>query len=262
MQRTNCPALDAILGTPFNVLDKGSICILDYMGDDSSVVQAARVSFGMGVKSSEEDKRLINFLMNHEHTSPFEMVEGLFFVKAPIFVFRQWVRHRTAEIYGCTDDLWYNSTELEKYCPSSEVIGSQDIDNKQSRIIDDSEMSEIISKLLKKSSCTGPTLASYISFYWKTDLYNLLRFVRLRSAPGAQLEIRAYADVIQNIVERWVPDSFSAYKKYVMNRKHLTAQQIKWLVEWARDGASSIQLSSNEYKSMIAITSEFCANDR
>lgn len=257
-KRAMSEALETILYEKINVLDKGFIRVIDYMGNDSAIVQAARVSYGVGTKKSNTDRSLINYLMRNEHTSPFEMCEIKFHVKLPIFVARQWIRHRTANVNEYS--ARYSILKSEFYFPNVNDICSQSSSNKQARgELVDSDYATKVLDIMKQDSLraydhyqlmlnsdefgnvidnsrtsiareiariTLP-LNTYTEFYWKIDLHNLLRFIKLRSSAHAQLEIRKYADVIQDIVKKWVPYTYDAFQIHVLDSYKLSSECMK-----------------------------------
>jgi len=250
LERLSVPALDQVLGHAFPVLDHGFIRIIDYMGNDSSVIQAARTSYGSGTKEKNSDEGLIHYLLRHEHTTPFEMCELKLHVKLPIFVARQWIRHRMANVNEYSGR--YSVLDREFYIPDADKIAKQSSTNKQGRgeIFDDDLANEIRAVMQQNAeecysdyqllhlegdfkdddgfSISGYGVSRelsrivlpaniYTQWYWKTDLHNLLRFMRLRADSHAQYEIRAYAETIEHIVASWVPQTFHAYMQYQKN---------------------------------------------
>lgn len=240
--------LEEILGKTIPVLDHGFIRVIDYMGTDSSVVQAARVSYGEGTKQVNEDKGLINYLMRHGHTTPFEMCEIKLHVKLPIFVMRHWVRHRTASVNEYS--ARYSVLSKEFYIPESSKIAGQSKLNKQGR--DDDKMAledknEIISilkdfseqsydkyshmlndlGLTRELARTVLPVNVYTEMYWKIDLHNLFHFLKLRADSHAQYEIQCYANTILDIVKKWVPFSYDAFMNY---RKNSIMVPEKWMI--------------------------------
>jgi thymidylate synthase (FAD) len=242
--------LEPILGEALSVLDHGFVRIVDYMGNDAAIVQAARVSYGPGTKSLSEDAGLINYLMMNAHTSPFEMCEIKFHIRLPIFVARQWIRHRTAsanEISGR-----YSVLPSDFYLPAAEQMHYQSTSNKQGRgrpllpkekkrILEmfrsDAEQifahyAEALSipneecpeerGLARELARINLPLSTYTEWYWKIDLHNLLHFLRLRFSPHAQYEIRAYADILLGVVRRWVPLTYSAFVQYELEGTRLS----------------------------------------
>lgn len=219
-------------GSVFTVAGtKGAVRVVDIMGDDSSIVQSARVSYGKGTKHVSKDERLINYLWKHQHTSPFEMCEIKLHIKAPMFVARQWLRHRTASV----NELSARYSEMQKdfYLPDLENICEQSTDNKQGRgapLHPDlaSKVRGLMEESCDKALETYEALLSigvsrelariiiptgfYTEFYWKIDLHNLLKFLKLRTHKTAQLEIRQYADIIlHEIVKEWTPMVYKAF---------------------------------------------------
>jgi thymidylate synthase (FAD) len=255
--RATSPALEAILFQPIPVLDKGFVRVVDYMGDDSAVVQGARVSYGKGTRQVLGDRGLIRYLMRHRHTTPFELAELKLHVRAPIFVTRQWFRHRTASINEYS--ARYSVLEREFYVPESENVALQSATNRQGRgnladeataravietLRDDAaraydhylqmlnldEQGEVIdpsrSGVARELARVNLPVGIYTQFYWKVNLWNLLHFLHLRADPHAQYEIRVYAEVILDVVAQWVPAVHGAFMDYVMNGAQLSAQQL------------------------------------
>ncbi|MCY4414306.1 MAG: FAD-dependent thymidylate synthase [Alphaproteobacteria bacterium] len=251
MERIRVTALDNILGEKLPVLDKGFIRVVDYMGDDSSIVQAARVSYGKGTTTPEKDKALLDYLLRHWHTSPFEMCEIKLHLKMPIFIARQWVRHRTANINEFS--ARYSFVPEEAYIPEENHLGVQSEINHQATVLNSltpEEARAIRQRIIENTKHTYDTylwaqnrnhdntdkehnehqglsrelarinlsLNHYTEWYWKCDLHNLLHFLHLRDAPGAQLEIQRFAQVIiEKILKVWVPWT---YESFVQHRQH------------------------------------------
>ncbi len=239
-KRATVPALEEILYTPLPVLDHGFVRVVDYMGDDSAIVQAARVSYGKGTKKVSEDRGLINYLMRHWHTTPFEMCEIKFHIKVPIFIARQWIRHRTANVNEYS--ARYSILDREFYMPAPEHLAAQSTINNQGRgEVLEGEYAQKVLDLLKRDSMQAydtyeyllnekgdedrPGLARelarmnlpvnyYTQWYWKIDLHNLMHFLRLRADAHAQYEIQAYADVMIDVLKRWVPAAYDAFVDY------------------------------------------------
>lgn len=239
--------LEKILGEPFPVLDHGFIRVVDYLGNDSSIAQAARVSYGTGTKKANEDRGLINYLMRHGHTTPFEMCEIKLHVKLPIFVMRHWVRHRTANINEYS--ARYSILNSEFYIPEPEKLSSQSKTNKQGRsndLLTEENRKEVIDiltgfsesayekyrhmledlSLTRELARTVLPVNIYTEMYWKIDLHNLFHFLKLRADSHAQYEIRCYADKILEIVKSWVPFACDAFINY---RKNAAAVPQKWI---------------------------------
>jgi thymidylate synthase, flavin-dependent len=252
-RRATVPALEEILYEPIEVLDHGFVRVVDYMGDDSAVVQAARVSYGKGTKKVTEDAGLIKYLMRHRHSTPFEMCEIKFHVKLPIFVARQWIRHRTANVNEYS--ARYSILDREFYIPTPENLGAQAVVNRQGRgdvlqgdeaasvmklLRDDAEAvyshyEEMLNQredgttidenrqgLARELARMNLTLNYYTQWYWKVDLHNLLHFLSLRADPHAQYEIRVYADAMLDVVKRWVPAVFDAFSEYRLGGTHVS----------------------------------------
>jgi thymidylate synthase (FAD) len=224
------------------------------MGDDSSVVQAARVSYGQGAKTPEEDRNLIRYLMRNKHTSPFEMVEFKFHIKAPIFVFRQWIRHRTCSANEISQR--YSEAKDEYYVPEINQICYQSKDNKQGRSVPfeneeasffqtqfQLESNVAFSRYNIKLSCgmakelarINLPLSTYSEMYWKMDLHNLFHFLKLRLHPHAQYEIRVYAQAILDIIKPIVPISCEAFEDYILNAQSLSGKELEVLGELLKD---------------------------
>jgi len=252
-RRATVAALEAILYQATPVLDHGFVRVIDYMGDDAAVVQAARVSYGKGTKKVSEDRGLIQYLMRHRHTTPFEMCEIKYHVKLPIFVARQWIRHRTANVNEYS--ARYSILDNEFYLPAPEQIAAQSKSNRQGRgapltqaetarvldllredalrayrdyttLLNTDEAGAVIDPdrqgLARELARMNLTLGFYTQWYWKTDLYNLLNFLSLRADVHAQYEIRAYADVMLETLERWVPLTAEAFRQYRLGGAHLS----------------------------------------
>ena len=239
--RATVPAMEAHLYKAHEVLDHGFIRVIDYMGDDSAICQAARVSYGKGTKSVQNDEGLIRYLMRHWHSTPFEMCEIKLHVKLPVFVARQWIRHRTANVNEYS--ARYSILEREFYIPAPEHVNAQSVVNNQGRggVLEGAEAARVL-EILKSDSnraydnyeamiaTDGPDgpqdglareLARmnlptniYTQWYWKVDLHNLFHFLRLRADAHAQYEIRVYADAICQVVADWVPAAYSAFEDY------------------------------------------------
>jgi thymidylate synthase (FAD) len=249
-EKTSVPALDEILGKQFKILDKGFIRVIDYMGDDSSIVQAARVSYGKGTKSVSEDEGLINFLIRHKHTSPLEMCEIKLHVKLPIFVARQWLRHRTASLNEMS--ARYSIINEEYFLPDEADLRYQSKRHKQGGdgTIDTETASGIREKIkemsekcfaeyddfIEKNDLTRELSRiilpqnTYTEMYWKIDLHNLFHMLHLRTAPGAQKEIRDYANcILHEIVKLWVPICYKAFINYRTDACHFSGLQMEQL---------------------------------
>ena len=244
--------MEARLFTAHPVLDHGFVRVIDYMGGDAAIVQAARVSYGRGTKAVSDDAGLIRYLMRHWHSTPFEMCEVKFHVKLPIFVARQWIRHRTANVNEIS--ARYSILDREFYIPAPEHLAAQARVNRQGRgdVLEGDEAQRVLDWLrddatraydhyeamLSQDGQQGLAreLARmnlpanvYTQWYWKTDLHNLLGFLRLRADAHAQYEIRAYAEVMAQIVRDWVPAAWAAFEDYRMGGVQLSAKGVEVL---------------------------------
>lgn len=250
--RPTVEAAERILGVKYPCLDKGYVELVDYMGGDDAIVQAARVTPGMaGLKGKEKDRKLIRYLMRHRHTSPFEMVELKFHAEMPIFVARQWVRHRTANINERS--MRYKKAKDRFYIPAEDDVQFQSKDNMQGR--SDEEVSgevvgsvvgsfesaadegmarylELVDKGISRELARGVLpITTYTEWFWKIDLHNLMHFLQLRMDPHAQKEIRAYATQMARITQQVAPLAFEAFMDYRVNGLSLSAQDIHTLRE-------------------------------
>ena len=252
--RPTVPALEHMLYKAYPILDHGFVRVIDYMGDDSAIVQAARVSYGRGTKRVQEDVGLIRYLMRHRHTTPFEMCEIKFHVKLPIFVARQWIRHRTASVNEYS--ARYSILDKEFYIPAPEHLAAQSVINRQGRgdVLDGEEAAAVFDLLrgdaertyanyahmLNEGEDADPnrrglarelarmnlTLNTYTQWYWKTNLHNLFHFLSLRADSHAQYEIRVYADQMMQMTEAWVPVAAAAFRDYRLGAVTLSAQML------------------------------------
>jgi len=246
-RRATVPALEEMLFQALPVLDHGFVRVIDYMGDDGAVVQAARVSYGRGTRKVSEDAGLIRYLMRHRHSTPFEMCEIKYHVKLPIFVARQWIRHRTANVNEIS--ARYSILDREFYLPAPEHLAAQSSVNRQGRgeVMEGEAAARVLDllrhdamqtydhyqDLLNENEDGTPvdpsrpglarelarmnlTLNTYTQWYWKTDLHNLLHFLSLRADAHAQYEIRVYAEAMLKSVEAWVPACYAAFRDYRM----------------------------------------------
>ncbi len=241
----------AFLDKEFPVLDHGFVRLVDYMGSDAAIVQAARVSYGEGTKKVSEDRALIRYLMRQGHTSPFEMVEFKFHVKLPIFVARQWIRHRTASVNEYSGR--YSVMKEEFYIPEAKDIRFQSTVNKQGRAEEEvpEELKQRFIDFLRKTHTVsyeeyqrlideglarelvriGLPLSLYTEWYWKIDLRNLFHFLWLRLDPHAQLEIRQYAIVMAKIVKTVCPIAYEAFVDYSLDAVSFSGPELKVLSE-------------------------------
>jgi len=244
--RSTAPGMEAHLYTAHQVLDHGFVRVIDYMGDDAAICQAARVSYGTGTKSVTNDEGLIRYLMRHWHSTPFEMCEVKLHVKLPVFVARQWIRHRTANVNEYS--ARYSIMDREFYIPAPENIAAQSVVNNQGRgaVLSDAEAGQVLEilkadagraydhyeEMISQEGQDGLAreLARmnlpaniYTQWYWKIDLHNLFHFLRLRADPHAQYEIRVYAEAIAAVVADWVPFAYRAFEDYRMGGASLSA---------------------------------------
>ncbi len=286
-RRPTVPALEAMLFQAIPVLDHGFLRVIDYMGDDAAVVQAARVSYGRGTRAANEDRGLIRYLMRHRHTTPFEMCEIKYHVKLPIFVARQWIRHRMANVNEYS--ARYSILDREFYIPAPEHLAAQSRVNRQGRgaVLEGAEAAEVLALLREDAARNydhylamlnedeagakrdearqglarelarmNLTLNTYTQWYWKTDLHNLLHFLSLRADPHAQYEIRAYAEVMLETVKAWVPMTFEAFRDYRLGAATLSAQMLA-VVRRMLAGETVSQegsgLSKREWRELMAV---------
>jgi len=251
MGRVFVPEAEAILEKEFKCLNAGFVRLIDYMGGDESVVQAARVSYGKGTKTVREDRGLIRYLMRHKHTTPFEMVELKFHCKLPIFVARQWIRHRTANVNEYSGR--YSVMKDEFYVPDESAIRYQSSRNKQGRdelsipadlskkvvelLISEQEgLYKSYEKLLdseiaRELARINLPLSLYTEWYWKIDLHNLFHFLKLRIDPHAQYEIRTYAEEIAKITKTIVPLCWEAFEDYNLYAEIFSKTELEVIVE-------------------------------
>jgi thymidylate synthase (FAD) len=254
-KRVTAPELETILYEAIPVLDHGFIRVVDYMGDDSSVVQAARVSYGKGTKKVSTDAGLIKYLMRHWHSTPFEMCEIKYHVKLPIFIARQWIRHRTANVNEYS--ARYSILDKEFYLPAAENLATQSQNNRQGRgdVLEGNQAKQILdllkgdaernysnyeamlnerydgsvinennAGLARELARMNLTLNTYTQWYWKTDLLNLMNFLRLRADDHAQYEIRAYADAMLDTLKKWAPITYEAFMDYRVGGTEVSAK--------------------------------------
>ena len=248
--RATAEGAERHLYTAHPILDHGFIRLIDYMGDDAAIVQAARVSYGAGTKHVQNDEGLIRYLMRHWHSTPFEMCEIKLHVKLPVFVARQWIRHRTANVNEYS--ARYSILDREFYIPAPEHLAAQSVVNNQGRgdVLSGEESARVL-ELLKSDanraydhyeamlSTDGQQglareLARmnlpaniYTQWYWKVDLHNLFHFLRLRADPHAQYEIRVYAEAIAKVVADWVPLAYAAFEDYRMGGVTLSSKAVE-----------------------------------
>ena len=238
------------LYTAYPVLDHGFVRVIDYMGDDAAITQAARVSYGKGTKAVSNDEGLIRYLMRHWHSTPFEMCEVKFHVKLPVFVARQWIRHRTANVNEYS--ARYSILDREFYIPAPEHINAQSVVNNQGRgqVLEGEEAQRVLEILKADSTRCYDNYEAMISqdgqdglarelarmnlpanvytqWYWKVDLHNLFHFLRLRADAHAQYEIRVYAELMCDLVKDWVPFAYSAFEDYRMGGANLSGKGVE-----------------------------------
>ena len=287
--RITSSSLERILYKQFKVLDSGFIRVMDYMGDDTAIIQSARVSYGEGTKKVSNDKGLIRYLMKNWHTTPFEMCEIKLHIKLPIFIARQWIRHRTANVNEYS--ARYSILDKEFYIPKPQHMSSQSTTNKQGRgsnlskkdterflkiLKDDAErnykhyedmLNENQSGEIKNDDKTGLsrelarinlTLNTYTQWYWKIDLHNLLHFLYLRDDPHAQYEIQAYAEIILNkIVKRWVPYTYDAFKEFQLESYNLSKTAIEIIKKRLQGKKISYEKSGLSRREWIELINKF-----
>ena len=259
-RRPTVPALEESLFRVHPVLDHGFVRVVDYMGDDAAIVQAARVSYGRGTRAVQNDRGLIRYLMRHRHSTPFEMCELKLHVKLPIFVARQWIRHRTASVNEYS--ARYSILDREFYVPTREQLATQSTSNRQGRgevlsgddaervlallrrdaeqvydtyetlLNDDGDgnpVDESAPQLARELARMDLTLAYYTQWYWKIDLHNLFHFLSLRKDAHAQYEIRVYADVIAELTRAWCPLAYGAFEDYRLGGAFFSRQEVEIL---------------------------------
>ena len=257
-KRVTSPELEKVLYEAIPVLDHGFIRVIDYMGDDSSIVQSARVSYGKGTKKVSTDDGLIRYLMRYRHSTPFEMCEIKYHVKLPIFIARQWIRHRTANVNEYS--ARYSILDKEFYLPAKDQLASQSKNNRQGRgeVLQGKQAEEVLNILKDDATRTydnyekllnerfdgtkidenkiglarelarmNLTLNTYTQWYWKTDLLNLLNFLFLRADDHAQYEIRVYADKMLDTVKKWVPITYQAFMDYRVGAAEISSKGLK-----------------------------------
>ena len=284
-KRATSPELEKILYEALPVLDHGFVRVVDYMGDDTSIVQSARVSYGKGTKKVSTDSGLIKYLMRHRHSTPFEMCEIKYHVKLPIFVARQWIRHRTANVNEYS--ARYSILDKEFYLPTKENLAAQSKNNRQGRgdLINDKQADDIL-KILKEDAeksyndyetilnerydgtiinenqkglarelaRMNLTLNTYTQWYWKTDLLNLLNFLSLRADDHSQYEIRAYADVMIDSLKRWVPITYEAFMDYRIGGMELSSKGksvISKMIKGEKCDFENSKLSKREWNELM-----------
>jgi len=284
-KRVTSPALEKVLYEAIPVLDHGFIRVIDYMGDDSSIVQSARVSYGKGTKKVSTDDGLIRYLMRYRHSTPFEMCEIKYHVKLPIFIARQWIRHRTANVNEYS--ARYSILDKEFYLPTKDQLASQSKSNRQGRgdVLQGKQAEEVLNILKDDATRTydnyekllnerfdgtkidenkiglarelarmNLTLNTYTQWYWKTDLLNLLNFLFLRADDHAQYEIRVYAEKMLDTVKRWVPITYQAFMDYRVGAAEISSKGlkvIKFMISGKKIGQEESGLSKREWNELM-----------
>ena len=284
-KRVVAPELEKILYDAISVLDHGFVRVIDYMGDDTSIVQAARVSYGKGTKKVSTDSGLIKYLMRHWHSTPFEMCEIKYHVKLPIFIARQWIRHRTANVNEYS--ARYSILDKEFYLPKNEHLAAQSKSNRQGRgdVLQGEQAKKVLNLLKNDAERTyenyetmlnerydgsvvdenetglarelarmNLTLNTYTQWYWKTDLLNLMNFLRLRADHHAQYEIRAYADVMLDTLKRWVPTTYEAFMDYRVGGTEVSSKGkiiIQKLISGEKVDPENSGLSKREWNELM-----------
>ena len=284
-KRVTVDALEKILYNAIPILDHGFIRVVDYMGDDTSIVQAARVSYGKGTKKVSTDAGLIKYLMRHWHSTPFEMCEIKYHVKLPIFIARQWIRHRTANVNEYS--ARYSILDKEFYLPAPENLAAQSQSNRQGRgdILEGEKAKKVLDLLKGDAEQTynnyemmlnqrydgsvidenslglarelarmNLTLNTYTQWYWKTDLLNLMNFLRLRADHHAQYEIRAYADAMLETVKKWVPITYEAFMDYRVGGTEVSAKGKKVIKKFIKNEVADFNssgLSKREWNELM-----------
>ena len=286
-RRPTVPALEARLFTATPVLDHGFVRVVDYMGDDGAIVQAARVSYGRGTTKLRDDRGLIRYLMRHRHTTPLEMCELKLHVKLPIFIARQWIRNRTASVNEYSGR--YSVLDREFYLPRAEDLAPQSQSNRQGReaqalapeqaqavlellrddaqrcyahyqeLLNEDEGGQIIDPqrdgLARELARINLTLNYYTQWYWKIDLHNLLHFLALRLHSHAQREIRVYAEAIGGLVADWVPAAWEAFCDYRLHAAELSRQElaaVRSMIRGEQPDLEALGLSKREQAELRA----------
>jgi thymidylate synthase (FAD) len=280
-RRVVAPGMEKHLYTAHQVLDHGFVRVIDYMGDDAAITQAARVSYGKGTKAVQNDEGLIRYLMRHWHSTPFEMCAIKLHVKLPVFVARQWIRHRTANVNEYS--ARYSILDREFYIPATEHLNKQSVVNNQGRGETLSELdSRRVLEMLKADSTRaydnyeimikddkqgGISLARelarmnlpaniYTQWYWKVDLHNLFHFLRLRADSHAQYEIRVYADEICRLVADWVPYAYKAFKDYRLGGAQLSqpaVEALRKMLKGEEVTAKDVGMSMREWREFMDV---------
>jgi thymidylate synthase (FAD) len=286
-KRVTSPELEKVLYEAIPVLDHGFVRVIDYMGDDTSIVQSARVSYGKGTKKVSTDEGLIRYLMRHWHSTPFEMCEIKYHVKLPIFIARQWIRHRTANVNEYS--ARYSILDKEFYIPAKEQLSAQATNNRQGRgdLITGQQADDVLkilkddavrtydnyekmlnerfdgtiidekkSGLARELARMNLTLNSYTQWYWKTDLLNLMNFLFLRGDSHAQYEIRVYAEKMLDTVKKWVPITHAAFLDYRVGAAHLSSKGlkiVKSMINGNKVSYEDSELSKREWNELMEV---------
>jgi thymidylate synthase (FAD) len=277
-RRVVAPGMEEHLYTAYPVLDHGFVRVIDYMGDDAAITQAARVSYGTGTKAVQNDEGLIRYLMRHWHSTPFEMCEIKLHVKLPVFVARQWIRHRTANVNEYS--ARYSILDREFYIPAQEHLAKQSVINNQGRgeTLSDADAQRVLEMLKADSTRAydnyqtmieddGIALARelarmnlpaniYTQWYWKVDLHNLFHFLRLRADAHAQYEIRVYAEEICRLVADWVPHAYKAFADYRLGGAQLSQPAIDALRKMLKGEevtAADVGMSAREWREFMEV---------
>ncbi len=292
-KRVTVIELEKILYEAMPALDHGFVRVVDYMGDDTSIVQAARVSYGKGTKQVSTDSGLIKYLMRHWHSTPFEMCEIKYHIKLPIFIARQWIRHRTANVNEYS--ARYSILDKEFYLPSSKNLAAQSQNNRQGRgeIIDGEQAKKVLNLLKEDAERTytnyetmlnekydgstidknkkglarelarmNLTLNTYTQWYWKTDLLNLMNFLRLRADHHAQYEIRVYADIMLDTLKKWVPITYEAFLDYRVGGTEVSSKGKKVIKKFINQESITIDQSGLSKREWNELMIAFDLNDK
>lgn len=286
-RRVVSEGIEARLYEALPCLDHGFVRVVDYMGDDSAIVQAARVSYGAGTKKARDDRGLIRYLMRHRHSTPFEMCEIKLHVKLPIFVARQWIRHRTANVNEYS--ARYSVMDREFYIPAPEQLAAQATVNRQGRgdVLEGEEAAEVLRILrddadrsydnyqrMLNETFDGEVIDSdraglarelarmnltsniYTQWYWKVDLHNLFHFLSLRADAHAQYEIRVYAEAMCELAKAWVPAAYEAFEDYRLGGAQLSLkgrEAIRRMLAGEKMDAESAGMSPGEWRELMAV---------
>jgi len=283
--RATVPEIEEILYKTIPILDHGFIRVIDYMGNDASIVQAARVSYGSGTKKISQDRGLIAYLMRHRHSTPFEMCEIKFHIKLPIFIARQWIRHRTANVNEYS--ARYSIMGRDFYLPKKEHLAMQSKSNKQGRenALKDADAERVLA-ILKQDATQcyehyedmlnednegniideskpnvarelarmNLTLNYYTEWYWKVDLHNFMHFLSLRADDHAQYEIKVYAKAMLDILKKWVPMTYEAFEDYRLKSAHISGkglEVIKQMLAGHKVEQENSGMSKREWSELI-----------